>query len=428
MSVWEWIYNIVVEGLKYIIIGHYFFGYEFSRKKTSYLLLLYPLMIPMVEWIGIYDFSYLCKHLWKLLLLLCLFKGRALEKIKSFFVIYFLVALVDAIIIVPFSLFLAVNEAGEGILMFIGCMGLLFWGLLAWKAGKLQEVSREFWRALPFFEYLTLILVLIVLSIVTGGLQGYLYNILTISEQQYVFIFGLMAVVFFVITCILLFWTRRSREQLKELNRINIGYLELQRKYYEDSLKQYEDMRRFRHDINHHIYVLSELSDKDEIVELKDYIRKMSEHYEMIRGIHTGNFIADCIISHAIKDLQGEEFSFEIDGHFPEKIFMETMDFCVMLSNLFENAKEALEKVKGKRMLQLEVKRFEQWFYIILRNNVADKKIDFSHTSKSEKAYHGYGTQNIRQVVQEYGGSVQWLQADEIVEVRIKFEVDSDRV
>ena len=49
MDVYEWIYQILVEGIKYVVVAHWFFGYEFSRKKTRFLFILYPLMIPVVE-------------------------------------------------------------------------------------------------------------------------------------------------------------------------------------------------------------------------------------------------------------------------------------------------------------------------------------------------------------------------------------------
>lgn len=423
MSICEWIYNILIEGLKYIIIGYFFFGYEFSRKKSRYWLVLYPLLIPLAEWIGNENILYVYKNLWYLFVLFALFKGGIVEKIKGFVAMWFLVSVVDTIIVAIFSkLVLSKEESFTTVI--IGCIGFVVWLTLAFKANKMQELMQKFWKDLSIREYISFIMVLLVLSFVMGGVQGYFYGAITVLERKVIFVIALVAILLFVCVCILLFWTRRSREQLKELNRVGLRYLELQRKYYEESLRQYEDMRKFRHDINHHILIMSELSAGNKIEELKEYIKKMTENCEIGSGIHTGNFIADCIIGYAVKDLQGDDFLFEIDGYFPEPFLMEDMDFCILLSNLFENAKEALEKIEGKRLLRLEIKRYKQWQYIVLCNNTIDEKIDFASTSKKEKLYHGYGTQNIRSVVEKYGGEVTWKQEGRFVEVNIKFRSD----
>ena len=426
MSVLEWLYHIVVDGLKYIIIGHYFFGYKFSEKKSKYLLLLYPLFIPIVEWLNIMQVSYLYRNLWKVLLLFILFKEKLSNKAKGFVAIWFIVSVTDIIVFVPFSIVTVFDEVNITIKFLIGCIALALWVILAWRAKRLQKWTQKFWKDLSVGEYLTLLGILLFLATLLGGIQGYLYNAITTSRREIVFMLGIIAVILFCLICVLLFYTRRSKKDLEEINLLNANYLELQRKYYEESLKQYEDMRSFRHDINHHIYVMSQLSTQDKVVELKDYIDKMAESYEAMRGVRTGNFIADCIISHAIGEK--EEIFFEMDGRFPETFFMEDMDFCILLSNLFENAREALDKVEGKKLLQLEVKRYNQWFYIILRNTAEEEAIDFTHTSKKDGGYHGYGTQNIRRVVEKYGGSVQWLQCGEFVEVKMKFEIKSDIV
>ena len=84
MSVLEWLYEIVVEGAKYVVIGHWFFGYEFNKKKTRYLLALYPLLMLLVQmlvkygWISGEVFVY--KIFWGLLVVLCAMQGELIDK------------------------------------------------------------------------------------------------------------------------------------------------------------------------------------------------------------------------------------------------------------------------------------------------------------------------------------------------------------
>lgn len=422
MSICEWIYWIAIEGIKVLLVGHYFFGYEWNKGKTRFLLGLYLILALIVENLGYTNILYIMKYLWKIAVILCLFGGRVLEKVKTSFVICFLVSLTDTIVCVPFYLVTVFSETDTRMQIIIGCIGGLFIGALCWRAKRLQRIVKDFWEGIIFWEYLILLLVLWLVSMLLGGMQGYLYDVITTSKRELVYLFGVIGVIFFLLCYLWLFYTRRSKERLEEVNRVSNNYMELQKSYYESSLKQYEDMRGFRHDINNHLHILSELGKEGKDAELKEYIGRMTEDYDKVKVVHTGNFVADCIISHAIQGLEAEEnFSFQIDGHFPKKFPMEDIDFCILLSNLLSNAVEALEKEKRK-LLQMEVKRYDEWLYLIVANNTTKEKIDFSHTSKQE-ANHGYGISNVRRIVEKYNGTVYWNVGNGMVEVKVKLKL-----
>lgn len=306
-------------------------------------------------------------------------------------------------------------------LVIVGCLGVILWGIMARKGKWIQQYTKNLWKSLSNQEYILSLFVLALGALFVGGIQGSLDNTTTMKVAA--FGLGILVMLSLFVVLVLLVRTKQSKRQLEEINRLNIRYLELQKKYYEDSLKQYEDMRSFRHDINHHLYILSGLGKEDKIEELKGYVKKMAENYETMKGIHTGNFIADCIISHTLYKLQERKtFHFDLEGHFPEDFFLEDIDFCILLSNLLENAKEALEKVTGETFLQIEIKSFNQWFYLTIRNNVISDEVDFQTTSKLDKRNHGFGIQSVRRVVEKYHGSVVWNCENGVVEVKIKFD------
>lgn len=426
MEMYEWIYQIAIEGIKYVLIAHWFLGFEFNHRKTKYLLLLYPLLIPVVEYLGIPHTVFLYCYSWGIWILFALFEGRGVEKVKAFFVIYLLIALVDALILMFYVSFfnLLVKNGNVEIGTILGCIGVIIWGIMARKGKKIQNYIKDFWKKLSNREYILSLAILAVGTLFVGGMQGNLDDTMTVSMKVIAFKLGVLAIWFFIVVLILLLYTKWSKKKLKEINELNIQYLQLQKRYYEDSLKQHEDMRRFRHDINHHLYVLSELSKSNKISELKEYIGTMTESYGKMRGVHTGNFIADCIISRILHELKNKEaFQFDLEGHFPETFFMEDIDFCVLLSNLLENAKEAMEKVTGECLLQMEVKSFHQWFYLIVRNSAETEEIDFQRTSKADKRNHGFGVQNISRIVEKYHGAVEWDFENGMAEVKIKFDL-----
>ncbi len=427
MDTSEWIYQIIVEGMKYIIIAHWFLGFTFSQKKTKYFLLIYPVVVPVVQYLDIPHTVFLYCYSWGLLLLVAVFEGKMTEKVKAFFIIWFLIALVDALIVMVYIMFfdLLIINGSVWLGTVIGCIGAMFWGFMALKSNKIKQYTKSFWKKLSNKEFALLFLVLGTLSLLVGDIQSNLDNTTTISMKAITFMSVLLAVCIFVILLIVFLYTKWSKKQLEEVNRLNVRYLEFQKKYYTESLKQYEDMRRFRHDINHHLRILLELSREDKVAEIKGYIGTMAESYEKMRGIHSGNFIADCIISHTLYKLKGKEaFTFDMEGHFPETFFMEDIDFCILLSNLLENAREALEKITGECMLQIEVKHFRQWFYLIVQNSTDKDTIDFQETSKQDKRNHGYGVRNISRIAEKYNGTVLWNCENGIAEVKLKFNVE----
>ena len=427
LSVYDWVYQTIVEGIKYILIAHYFLGFAFAKRKTAYLLFLYLALIPAVEYSDNRYIIFSYYYAWGGVLLIGLFQEELKEKIKAFFIIWFLIALVDALIVMFYVMFPTVifmNRNTEKVVVF-GCLGAVFWGSMAFKCKKIQQYTKNFWKKLSNWEYILSLFVLVVGSLFVGGMQGNLDNTTTISMRPTTFILGVIVMLVFTIVLVLFLQTKQSKRQLEEINRLNIQYLELQEKYYKDSLKQYDDMRRFRHDINHHLYILSELSREDKVAELKGYIGTMAESYEKMRGIHSGNFIADCIISHTLYKLKGKEaFTFDMEGHFPETFFMEDIDFCILLSNLLENAREALEKITGECTLHIEVKHFRQWFYLIVQNSTDKDTIDFQETSKQDKRNHGYGVRNISRIAEKYNGTVLWNCEKGMAEVKLKFNVE----
>lgn len=427
MDVYEWIYLMVVEGIKYVLVAHYFFGYKFNRKKTKYLLVLYPLMIPVVQmagkYIGIFnEIVYSYKNLWGLFLLLFIMRGKAIDKMKSFLLMWFFASMVDTIMFFPALMFTKIEEQDIQIKMFWGCIGAVFWIIAAFKAKEVQKRFQLFLQGMSFFEYCLLLLALFIVSLALGGMQGYWYGAITSSKKDVIFLLDIIAAIIFMVICVLLFYTRQTKAHLEEMNEANLRYLALQHQYYKSYLMQYEDMRSYQHDINKHIFLIGELCRKNKFDELKDYVERLAECYDKVRTVHTGNLIADTVISYSLGALRSEgNFRFQLDGHFPEKFFMEDVDFCVLLSNLLDNAKEALEKVEGMRLIQMEVKRFQEKLYLTVSNNVAGGQIDFGHTSKEDKLHHGYGIRNIRRVVEKYSGTVQWRQECGMAVVSILF-------
>ena len=92
-------------------------------------------------------------------------------------------------------------------------------------------------------------------------------------------------------------------------------------------------------------------------------------------------------------------------GQFPVSLRVSNSDLCILIGNVLENAKEALEKVKENRQLRITVRNFQGRIFLQVCNTFLDETVDLK-TSKKDREKHGYGIDNMRGVVREYGGDI----------------------
>lgn len=89
--------------------------------------------------------------------------------------------------------------------------------------------------------------------------------------------------------------------------------------------------------------------------------------------------------------------------------------------NILENAKEAVENIEGKKKILLEIRNYQKNLYLVVKNSIgqeAGTKINLK-TQKMDKKIHGYGIRNIKQVVMDYQGEIEWKQEDGFLIVEI---------
>ena len=92
----------------------------------------------------------------------------------------------------------------------------------------------------------------------------------------------------------------------------------------------------------------------------------------------------------------------------PKEEFLSQFDLNMMLSNLLENAIEALEKISDRR-LEVYMKCKEGMLYVSVYNTFngnVRKEGNRLVTTKKEKSKHGLGMNNVKAVVEKYDGSI----------------------
>lgn len=188
--------------------------------------------------------------------------------------------------------------------------------------------------------------------------------------------------------------------------------VEMQRNQYEAMVFKNEETRRFRHDIQNHLICLRELAKHEEFEKVQNYIDSMAGNVWTIqeRVYNVGNSVIDAVLNYYLPMLS-EHVKVKIEGFCASNIPMSEMEFCTVISNLVQNAVEALNKSENETgYLTIKFEKRETSVRISIINSIAEgevvleEKNNLPITTKKNKKEHGIGLHNAKEVVERNGG------------------------
>lgn len=204
--------------------------------------------------------------------------------------------------------------------------------------------------------------------------------------------------------------SNRHKEELLVLNKQN----EYSHQYAQTVKEQYEQTRRFRHDMKQYCTVLDGLiADKkyDEARALIAENYKTISHSEVV--VDVGNDFVNSILNgkltlakslgidvicSAEKDLSG----------------IDSVDLCNLIGNLLDNAIEAAQNCEPeKRSIELNISSSSSRLIITVRNSISHSILKDNPklaTSKVERSEHGFGIKTIKFISEKYGGTTDFYE------------------
>lgn len=188
----------------------------------------------------------------------------------------------------------------------------------------------------------------------------------------------------------------------------------LQNKAYQQQLDMIhsteERLSRARHDFKNHLIALDELAQSDDQRELKAYLQKLDQAYQITENyVYTGNQVLDGLINHKLKIMASTGAEVKIETQIPENMDINPFDLVVILGNLLDNAIESLSQQKeGSFEIQIT---YKQGMLLINTKNtyhgeIIKKGNKFISTKQDTKELHGIGLSNVKCVVEKYQGEM----------------------
>ncbi len=172
-----------------------------------------------------------------------------------------------------------------------------------------------------------------------------------------------------------------------------------------------KEMRELRHELKNQYAYMCVLIEEDKHDELISYFKQARrEILDKTSYVDCGNKIVSSIVT--MKKARAESMGIKLDCSIcvPPKLPIPDVDLCSALSNVLDNAIEAVDRYGTKEgVVGVQIYQSGDYFYIVVDNPVpADvnvRKILNLVTSKEDKKQHGYGTKIVRRIAEKYKGA-----------------------
>ncbi len=171
-----------------------------------------------------------------------------------------------------------------------------------------------------------------------------------------------------------------------------------------------EDMRVIRHDIKNHLAYVGTLLCQKQYEEAEKYFELIQKNtFEQLMYIDCGNENISAILN--LETAKARSYGITLDYRVmtTEKLPIADDDMCALMTNLIDNAIEAVVRMKKENaVIEVGINQKESQLYICVINpideTVGEKKILSLKTSKQDIQMHGYGHKIIDSIVEKYNG------------------------
>lgn len=188
--------------------------------------------------------------------------------------------------------------------------------------------------------------------------------------------------------------------------------LKLQQEYYEELERNQTEIRKLRHDMNHHLSVIKDLFYSENRMEAEEYFKEVESQIAVQNRVFCKNSIVNAVLNAKCSQAagQGIDCFFHVDLHNIQSI--DSVSLCSLFSNTLDNAIEASLKVRdpGARKISVKARSTDSgYFSYEISNQKANPIVEKNGhilSDKKDAKSHGLGIRNIREIIDRYNGTL----------------------
>lgn len=204
--------------------------------------------------------------------------------------------------------------------------------------------------------------------------------------------------------------------EYKSRNDIAEYKMKLQKEYFEILNKHQQETDALWHDMKKHLSLMKTLINNGQQDITAEYIFELeTQMNETLKLIRTDYPVLSALLTEQMQRAKKAGIYFDIDVRLNSNMKIDSVDLCVILGNLFDNAFEACELLMPEDEKNITAS-------IIQRNNILIIKVKNTYVPniiKRRFGKHGYGQKNIRRAIAKYNGKIDINENNGVYEVTI---------
>lgn len=345
-------FNLILEIIKYLLMGYVFFGVKIRRKwATGGSVIVYAVLIGTGIW-QTSDLAAASDNMQAIVVITIWIvselpiKNRIIHVVRTYLIAVTVDSaigmLLDILEVYTFSVKVPpeINWIINNTISISILLG--FYGV---KKKRLLENSRGFQMLTKVAIYICIAIMAIALPTTIVGLSylGGKINDSALNRKlqilTVILLFSMLALAIFII------YVNDMNKKMKKYLEMEKTLKDTQKNYYEAMLAKEEDTRRFRHDVLNHLITLEELAKKGQMESIVGYIEEVQGHIVRIQKkcYSVGNTIIDAFLNYYVQMLE-DNVEVKVIGCLTQEVSISDADLSTVFSNLIKNSIEELKK------------------------------------------------------------------------------------
>lgn len=229
-----------------------------------------------------------------------------------------------------------------------------------------------------------------------------------------------------IVYCLIYISHEKMKIRLENENSQKDTIIYMQETYYQSILENYENLRKFKHDISAYLATVQYLLNNKNYSELNDYLKSFNQEISEMQNDHlTNNDMINAVIMQLYNHIKDNNIRFEIHDYTEREIKMESIEIVSLFYNLLNNAIEAAKQSLSKE-ITITIKSSKNSVAIKLENSVSNEfnieDIYNYRTSKNDKKNHGIGLVNMNKIIEKYDGFINYHVEEQLISEIIIFD------
>lgn len=225
------------------------------------------------------------------------------------------------------------------------------------------------------------------------------------------FYIAIMMVMIDIVTFFFMYKIKQDTKTKLEYELLKMNYNNI--KHMETNMKALcENTYSVKHDLEKHLLAIKTLAEKNRCVDIGTYVDNIFDKNlnAIQKVVFTDNDIFNAVINTKLELCKQKGVFPSINISNDAISHIRVADIAVLFGNIFDNAIEATEKTDNKIII-LNVQLQGEYVSIYMENSFNPKYSDINlETTKEDATEHGFGTKNVRKIVEEHNGMIQYFQ------------------